>query len=259
MDGVQNSIVETLLLEYIGVFKILNPHVLKFYKISCFEVATKFQMSIGYVTLIMLVISVYYAINDVNMAASYVMLVVIFFSFNFSYHYLLNNSNEVWNLLRVMNINFLYFKTPSTEMFKAERFKHKMATTVSLILMINICISWLIMPLSQRDSYISIIFKNESYHYDCTPLNLILPISDTFYNKHSFLFYIFDAISVICGCHISLFLDFIVITICISIECQLKSIANSYSTLFMENSTMSKYFFVSKIFEIFVKINVDRI
>lgn len=241
MDNERNSVIETLVLKYIGLFKILNPHVPKFYDINLFKLVAKIEIFILSLTLILATFSIYYSLNDLNVFIPHLMLLVAWADLGLNHLYLIKYSDIIWDLLLVTNIHFLYSKTPTKETFKAERFKYKMATTITLSLIFVICISWIILPLFLRDEYLTISFKNELYRYHCTPINYILPITDEFFNKHSNVFYAVEAIMIICAGHISIFFDFSVITMCTSIECQLKAIANLYSTfMFMEKHTMSK-------------------
>lgn len=244
MDDGHNTIVDTLLLEYTGIFKILNPHVKKFHDINPFKVATKIELYFLNVTLIMTIISIYYSLNNINIFVSYIMLSVAYSGFSFNYYYLLKNSDAIWNILRVSNIDFMYFNIPNRKTFRAERFKYKLATTVSLIMMVAVCISWIIMPLFVRHSYLTIQFKNNLYNYRCSSMNLLLPVTENFYNKYYNVFYIFEVLMIIFGCHSSIFFDFTIITMCISIECQLKAIANSYRKLvIVEKNTFSNHIF----------------
>lgn len=251
MDGGQNSIVDTNILDYIGLFRSLNPYVPKTYNIILIKIASKIEIYIMNLTIIMTIFSIYYSLNDIYVTLPYLMLLVMFSCINFNYYYILKNSNAIWDVLRVTNINFLNSNTSGKKTFKAERFRYKFVTTITFILVILSGSVWLIFPILQNDKYFTINIKNNLYHYSFTPMNFILPVSDEFYNKYLYVFYIFDSLSGICISHLSLMYDFIVITICISIECQLKSIAKSYSTLFMEKQTTSKYILVNIIFLIF--------
>lgn len=231
MNDGQNSIVDTLILEYMGLFKILNPHVLKLYDINLYKLGAKIEIIILSITLIFATFSIYYSLNDVNVFIPYLMLLVAWADLGLNHLYLIKYSDTIWDLMRITNINFLYSKISTKEnMFNAQRFKYKMATTISLTLIFVICISWIILPLFLRDDYLIVNFKNELYHYHCTPINYILPINDDFFNKHSNVFYAIETIMIVCAGHISIFFDFSVITMCTSIECQLKAVGNLYST-----------------------------
>lgn len=242
MNDGQNSVVDTLILEYMGLIKILNPHVPKFYDVNLFKLGAKIEILILNLTLIFAAFSIYYSLNDVNTFIPYLMLLVAWADLVLNHFYLIKHSDKIWDLMRITNINFLYSKMSTKEnMFKAERFKYKMATTISLILIFIICISWIILPLFLRNDYLTIHFKNELYNYRRTPINYILPITNEYFNKHSNVFYAVETIMIICAGHISIFFDFSVITMCTSIECQLQAVANFYSTFrFVDDHTTSK-------------------
>lgn len=246
-DVGQNSIFDTLILEYTGLFKILNPHSPKFHNINFFKLAAKFELIILTSILFMLIISIYYSSNDLYGFFTYVLLFVGFFDMTLNHFYLIKYSEEIWDFMRIININFLSTEIPKKDTFKAERLKYKLATTITMIMASVICISWVFSPLFRQENKLTIHFRNNVTHnYRITPINLILSITDEFYNQHYELFYAFDSIGIIFICHVSTLFDFIVITMCISIECQLKSIGNSYSAFTFVNKihATSKQFFI---------------
>lgn len=235
MDVVKYSIFDTLTLEFIGFFKILNPNFPKFHDINLYKLTAKVEIILLSITVILSTISMYYSSNDINVFVQYLMLMVAYGDFALNHFYLIKNSNAIWDLMRVTNVNFLHYNPFSKKTFMAERFKHKLATTVTIIAVSTICICWIILPLFMPNNYLTINFKNQLYHYRCTAINYILPITDEFYNEHSNVFYAIETIMIISASHIAIFFDIAIITMCISIECQLKAISNSYSTFVFMN------------------------
>lgn len=238
-DG-QNSIFNTLILEYTGLFNMLNPHSPKFHNINFFKLAAKFQLVILTSILFMLFISLYYSLNNFHLFFAYIFLCVAFFDMALNHYYLIKYSEEIWDFMRITNIHFLSTEIPKKETFKAERLKYKIATIITVILSSIICTSWLFSPLFRRENKMIIHFRNNvTQNYRFTPINLMLPITDEFYNQHYELFYTFDAIGIIFICHVSVLFDLTVITMCINIECRLKFIGNSYSALAFVNNIYS--------------------
>lgn len=241
MDDEHNSIVNTQMLEFTGLSTILNPHSPTLYGIHIFKLAAKIEVFILFVSLLMLIFSIYYSTNNVYGFVSYVMLFVGLFGLCLNHFYLIKCSDAIWNCMSVMNINFLSFENPRKQTLKLGKLKYKIASYITLFSCIFICTSWMFSPLLQQNTFLTMKFKNTIHNYRLTPMQFILPISDEFYNKHYTLFYIFDMIVVFCCNHVAVLFDLTVITICTCIESQLQYIAKSYSTfLFVDGSDKSK-------------------
>lgn len=236
-DG-QDFIVNIQIVEYIGLFKTLNPHGPKIYDVNIYKTIAKVEILFLTVALVMGIFSMYYTLNDANPFFFYLMVVVGIFDFSLNHIYVIKYSDAIWDFMSVTKLDFLSFKT-----LKFEKFKYKMATTISLMSCLFIGVAWILLPfILQQDSYLTIHYKNDSYHYHYTSLNFITPVTTEFYNKNYVYFYIFDSIVVFCCLHTLIFYDFIVLTMCICIECQLSRIANAFSEFdYADKSTNSKH------------------
>lgn len=239
MENGKNAIIDIQIVKYIGLFKILNPHGPKLYNINIFKLVAKIEIFFLTVALIMIMFSMYYTSNDANRFIFYLMLLVGMFDLSLNHFYVIKNSDAIWDFMSVMKIDFLSLKT-----IKLKNLKYKLATSISLVSCFFMGIAWIFLPFYlQQDNYLTITFKNDINNYRYTPLNLITPVTEELYDKYFSVFYVFDVIIVICCIHIAIFYDFIVLTTCICIECQLKIIANSYSTFaYMDRPINSKHF-----------------
>lgn len=245
MEDGQNAIINVRIVEYIGFFKTLNPHGPKIYDINVYKTIAKIEIFFLIVALVMAIFSMYYTLTDANPFFFYLMVVIGIFDFSLNHICVIKYSDAIWDFMSVTKLDFLSFKT-----FKYEKLKYKMATTISLISCFFIGVAWILLPINlQRDNYLTIHYKNDSYHYHYTSLNFITPVTTEFYNQNYVYFYIFDSVVVFCCLHTLIFYDFIVLTMCICIECQLSSIANAFSKFnYLDGSTNSKH-------TIFVSLN----
>lgn len=220
------------MIKYNGLFQILNAaRDFKFYNIYVFKLSAIIEISFFIVSLFMFVISIYFSSNNPNELVSYIIKFVVFFGLTLNHIYLIKNSDAIWDCMRVMNTDFISNHTPRKETFEVERLKYEIATTFTLMSYLFINLSWLLTPIFQRDNCLTVNFDNLKYEYRCTPFNILILVQEEFQNiLYYYIIYVFETLSIIFGCHVSLLFDFIVITMCTSIECQLQSIANSYST-----------------------------
>lgn len=245
MDNRQIHIVDMQLIEYTGYFKILNPHEPKMYYTNIYKLAVKIELLILTTSFLISTFALYYTSNDINVFVSYALLFIVGFDITLNHFCLIENSDKIWECLNITKMYFLLSGIPREEMVTIEHSRYKIATKSLMISWFVVFISWIFTPLLQRDQYLTIELKNNTYNYRCLPLNLIMPITDNnIFNPHYIVMYMFEATVIICSTHASLLFDLIVLTVCISIECQLLRIANSYSsfTLLDEPVNSKQYY-----------------
>lgn len=245
MDNGQCSIVNTDVVKYLGLFKMLNPQTPKYYNINIFTLFAKIEVFVLVLAEIMLIFSMYYSLSDINLFVNYLMLFIAFFDMSINLFFLIKYSDNIWNCMHVTYMNFLSYNNSRRKIFVDERSKFNLATSITLIVWILVGISWICMPIIfLKHEYLTVNIKNNTLYYRITPFNLIMPISDDFFNKHYNVIYLFDSLVVMCCTHISIVFDSIVFTMCISIQCQLKSIGESYTNFVSENEyCFGKYYF----------------
>lgn len=243
MEAEQNALVNTQLVEYTGLFGILNSNRTIVYGLDIFQLLVKVQLCYFFITLFSLMSSMYYCSKDLNIVLPYLLIFVLILTLSLFNFHLIEYSDNIWSYMLVKNNAFLSFSTPNEVLLKSERSKYKTSTIVVLILWTIVFLAWVCSPFLQLNSYRSININNMTYHYHFTPLNSIFPVTDYIFNKYFILIYFLEAIAVFFCCHSLVLFTFLIFTICISVECQLKRIASLYSTFnFMERHINSKQY-----------------
>jgi len=95
----------------------------------------------------------------------------------------------------------------------------------------SIILYWSLSAILDSNSYLKIESKDAIFNYRSNTIGLIFPVTDTFYNKHFYVFFITETIFLIFWAEIEWVFDILMISVCICIEYQLKTIADSYSSL----------------------------
>lgn len=229
MENDTHSIVDTQMVEYTGLFYILNSKARKIYNINILKMIAKIELFILCISAFMFCFSMYYSTNDINSFFNYLMMVVSFCGMSLNQFYLIRNSDAIWDFLRATKVGFLSFNTPARETIGVERFKYKTVTTITLIWWFFVNMTWIISPAFQHDSWFIVNYKNSTYQYHFTPMNFIIPVTDGFYNSHYYAIYAFDETVALTTFHVTILFDFLIITSCMSMQCQFRRIGDWYS------------------------------
>lgn len=102
----RNSIVYTHIVEYTGLFTILNPNVHTLYDINISKLIVSVEFFILGASKCMLAFSMYYSINNVKSFVNYFMLFVAFLGMSINQFYVINNSDVIFDLLNIKTLNF---------------------------------------------------------------------------------------------------------------------------------------------------------
>eukprot|EP00102_Acyrthosiphon_pisum_P023960 XP_016661170.1 PREDICTED: odorant receptor 46a-like isoform X2 [Acyrthosiphon pisum] len=100
-----------------------------------------------------------------------------------------------------------------------------------VVLWIVVFIAWILTPFIVQNSYLRVEARNMTYHYRTNILNLVYPAPDKFYNANFIMYYNIELTISIVWAHSTIIFDILLISMCITIEYYLKTIANTFSTL----------------------------
>ncbi|KAL5239850.1 hypothetical protein ACI65C_007260, partial [Semiaphis heraclei] len=178
----------------------------------------------------------YYYLDDTNELMSHFMLVVAFFFSTLKIFWVSKNSKRIWNNMDMTSINFLKYTDHKKEILQNGRAKSILTTILFVILWSSVTVAWSISPFLIKDVYLNVKFKDEIRRFRYNSLNYVYPISEEFFNGHFLYFYVVEMLQAVIWGHGTVAYDTFVISICISIAFQLKTIAVSYISLNNRNS-----------------------
>ncbi|XP_022183355.1 uncharacterized protein LOC111042929 [Myzus persicae] len=150
--------------------------------------------------------------------------------------FIMCNSNALWNFISFTSIDYLTYRGQQKYILISAR---KLSISISNIFTLSwiaIISVWILFPIIAKDNFMNVKAKDETYsQYRYNMLNLMFPVSAQFYNNNFMVFYFLETIGVIFYGYSMVVFDNLVISVCITIAYQLKSIALSYRTLGYNN------------------------
>lgn len=227
----KNSIMNLRLMKITGFYQLINPQASKYFGFNLFKVAATLEIMSGVISIILICLSSYYYLDNTNELMSHFMLIVAMCFSSFKIFWVSKNSKSIWNNLDMTSIYFLSYKEHKKEILQTARNKSISTTILVVILWSSVTLAWSISPFFSKDIFVDIKIHNETRRFRSNTLNNVYPVSEEFYNEHFLYFYIYEMHPSILWGHATIAYDTFVISICIAISFQLKTIANSYSSL----------------------------
>jgi len=238
------------LMKLTGLYQLLNPDTPKFFGCNIFKLGGTLGAVFLILTFLMCNLSIYYSLNDFTEAVKYFMLIIAtVFAFT-KMSFIVLNSNALWNLICFTSIDYLTYRGQQKYMLI---FARKLSISISNIFTLSwiVVISvWVLFPIIIKDNFMNVKSKDDTFsQYRYNMLNLIFPVSAKFYNNNFIVFYLLESIALISYGYSMVVFDNLVVSLCITITYQLKSIALSYSTLGYDNididvKSTSKFYFL---------------
>jgi len=233
----QNYILNLKLMKITGLYQLISPRTSKYFGFNLYKVVAAAEVMAGLLSMFMLILSSYYCRDDTNELMKHIMGVMATFFSTLKIFWLSNNSKRIWSNIDMTSINFLTYPSHKKEIFQNGRTKSILITIFFVIFWATVCFSWCVDPSLHKDVYFNVKFKDEIRQFRYNTINYIYPISDEFYNIHFLYFYVVEVIQLTIWCHGFISYDTFVISLCISIEYQLKTISASYTSV---NDTKGK-------------------
>jgi len=229
----EHSIVNLQFMKITGFYQLLkSSESLKIFNINIYKTAFIVQISILFVTTIMAFYSIYAFINDVNQIFNYTIILLATYYAIFKYYFIIKNSKTIWNFMHnMMSTKLLCYKGHTQKIYKNGRNRSSTLILISFGLWSNIALFWSLSAILSNDSYLKLKYDDGVYNYRSNALGLVYPVTDTFYNKYFLVFYILETIMLLFWGQMMWVFDILMISVCISIEHHLKTIADSYSLL----------------------------
>jgi len=229
----EHSIVNLKFMRITGLYQLLIPSKgSKLLNFNIYTIVFIVQILILSLNTIMCLFSIYFCIHDLNQIFNYT---IVIFAGNFAifkYYFIIKNAKPIWNFMHyMMSTNFLSYKDHTNEIYKIGRTRSSTIILISFGFWSSNVLYWSLSAILNNNSYLQIKVEDVIYNYRSNVVGLIYPVTDTFYNKNFHLFFITETIFLINWGQMMWVFDILMITVCISIEYQLKTIANSYGSL----------------------------
>ncbi|XP_060834790.1 uncharacterized protein LOC132917852 [Rhopalosiphum padi] len=233
----EHSLINLQFMKITGSYQLLIPSQdIKLFNINIYKIAFILQILLLTAAAIMGCFSIYSCRNDVNQIIHYIIVIFAIYFASFKYYFIIKNSKTIWDCMHMMSINFLSYNNHTKEIFKIARTRSSSLILISLSLWSSIVLYWSLSAILIHNSYLKIKYENGVYKYRSNALGLVFPVTDTFYNKYYLVFYTFEVVCLIFWGQMMWVFDILIISICISIEYQLKTIADSYSLLGLKDN-----------------------
>jgi len=227
----KNYIINLKLMKITGFYQLINPHTSKYFGFNFYKVGAALEVMFGIISMLLLCSSSYYYLDNTNELMSHFMLIVAIFFSTFKISWVSKKSEMIWNNLDMTSINFLSYTGHKQEILQTARAKSISTTIIFVILWSSVTVAWSISPFFIKDVYLNVKFNDEIRRFRYNSLNYVYPITEESYNENFLYFYVVEMLQVIFWGHGTVAYDTFVISICISIAFQLKTIAVSYTSL----------------------------
>jgi len=229
-DG--HSIINLKFMKITGFYQLIRPSdSLKLFNINIYMIAFIVQILMLFVVTIMGSFSIYFCIHDSNQVFNYS---IIIFATNFAifkYYFIIKNAKTIWNFMHMTSTDFLSYKNHTNEIYKIGRTRSSTMIVISFGFWSSIVLYWSLSAILNNNSYLKIESEDGIFNYRSNAVGLIYPVTDTFYNKYFHAFFIIETVFLIFWGQMMWVFDILMISVCICIEYQLKTIADSYSSL----------------------------
>lgn len=225
------NIVDLKIMKITGFYQLINPHTRKYFGLNLFKVGAAIEIVCGIISMGILTFSSLYHLQATNELMSHFMMITALIFTILKMIRVWMNSDIIFNCLDMASVDFLSYKDHDKETLQKDRAKSISISRMFFTFWIFAALSWIYSPFSLKGVYLDANIKGGVQHNRYNSLNYVFPVTDEFYNNNFFIFYIIETVQIAFWCHVTVAYDPFVISICIAIASQLKTIADSYSKL----------------------------
>lgn len=227
----QQNFVSLRFMKITGFYQLINPQTPKHYGLNLFKVGAAIEFVFNMVIISMLIYCSYYYIQDTNELMSHFMLALAVLFSTVKFFYVRKNARLIWNCLEMTSVGFL---SPERHDKRALREAQSWSITLSSMFIVFwsfVVVTWCLSPFYFRDIFMVIESNDGVYKLRYNVLNNVYPVTEQFYNDYFFVFYFFESTQVMIWGHLTTSYDSFVVSVCIAIAFQLRTIAESYSRI----------------------------
>lgn len=216
---------------FTGIYRMSNNSTSrKVYGYNVYKCITVIQIVCLSLSLVSLVLNTYYFLGSINDMNLYILMSIQSVNAIMKLCCLLQNSDRLYECVQLTSIVNLSYKYHTKRILELGIRKSKSFSILFISLWLLVLVSWAMAPLISNNLFISVTTENGTYHYRYNIANLVFPVNDVFYNRHFFTYYAVELIIILNWANVIFIFDVLVISLCITLRYQLKTIVNSYST-----------------------------
>jgi hypothetical protein len=230
-DDHRNYIINLRLMKLTGFYQLINPNTSKYYGYSPYKVVATIEIMFGVFSVSVLILSSYYYLYNTNELMNHFMLAVAIFFSTFKLFCVSRNSELIWDCMDMTSVQFLSYTGHRRDALRTARAKSITLSILFLLLWGSVTVAWCLSPFIVDGVYLDVEINGKVRQYRYNSLNYVYPVGERFYNDHFLAFYAVEMLQVVSWGHATIAYDTFVISMCIAIQFQLKTIADSYSTL----------------------------
>lgn len=215
-----------------GLYQLLNPNSSKLFGYNVFKLSGICQVLYLGLIILMCIVSIYYTVYDFTEVIKYMMLIIATFFALIKMYFIIRNSDALWKCMNFTSLNYLSYRGHQKSILTEAQASSSMVTnTFTLVWMVGITV-WILSPIIISENYLKVKSKDNTYNqYRYNMLNLIFPVTASFYNDNFHIFFFIETLALIFWGYSTMIFDNLVLSMCITIKYQLKMIALSYSEL----------------------------
>lgn len=226
----ENFMISKRIMRIIGFYQLASPYYnIKVFGVHFFKFLSKIQCILLIIFLCISIANFSNSIHDIDNVINYGLLTIVNVLLISKFYCVILNTHRIWRCVKMLSINNLSYKYHSIQILKMGKIKSKIYSIYFIASWLMIVAAWWISPFIVDNYYINITTKKETYKYRYNIFNLVFPASDKFYNDHFLSYYIIEALFSMFMAHSTIIYEILVISMCIVITYQLKTVANSYN------------------------------
>lgn len=236
-DDQQNHLISLRFMKVTGLYQLIDPRTPKHYGLNLYEVGAAVEFAITLVMISTLFYSSSYYVQDTNELMSHFMcaLAVVFASIKL--FYVRKNARSIWNCLEMTSFGFLSHEFHDRRSLRKDRSRSISVSSVFIVLWSFVVIAWCLSPFFFQDVYMTIESNGHVRRLRYNSLNIVYPVTEQFYNDNFLVFYFLDSIQIAIWGHVTILYDSFVVSMCIAIISQLRTIAESYNRMSFKRET----------------------
>lgn len=225
-----NFMISMKMMKRLGFYQMVNTRALQVFGVNIIKLLTLIQIVIFCIVFYMIIVNLCYFSNDLIYVENYLNLLISDILTTFKLYYLIKYSDRIWNCIKLTSVEYFSYKYHDRNILETGKKQSKYYANLNLYLWIAIGPIWIMSPLLTNESSVDVVQSNEVYHYRANIFNFMYPATDKFYNENFTVYYIVEIAILIIWIYSIVIFDYLMISICIVIIFELKTIVHSYSS-----------------------------
>lgn len=228
----KNLMVDLRLMKITGLYQLLNSVGPKSYGLTVYGWAAVVEAVYMIAIIFALITSIVYCAEDVNACAQYTFEAVASVMVTFKLYWMTRYADTIWTCVQATRMDCLSSGRRRTRTLEAGRTESKFLTMMVSTIWSVAVLCWILLPLFLRDQVMEVTFNDSgTRRYRTNVMNLVFPISERSYGKYFAVCYLAESVAMIVFGQVTLTFDALVISLCIAVLYQLRTVGDSFVEL----------------------------